>query len=107
MAATEAPGGNQSRRPSRASFAAWRGVFVRAGREFMDDNCTDWAAALTYYGVLSLFPAMIVIVALVGLVSEGDKTVDTIVDIATDLGAGSVVNNQDVIDQIKVVTGQG
>jgi membrane protein len=107
MATTAAPAGETSRRPSRASFATWRGVFVRAAREFMDDNCTDWAAALTYYGVLSLFPAMIVIVALVGLVSEGDRTVDTVVDIASDLGAGSIVSNQEVVDQIKKVTDQG
>ncbi|MDQ7904195.1 YihY/virulence factor BrkB family protein [Phytohabitans sp. ZYX-F-186] len=91
----------------RASFATWRGVLVRAVREFMDDNCTDWAAALTYYGVLSLFPAMIVIVALVGLVSDGERTVDAIVDIASDLGAGSVVNNQSVVQQIRDVTSQG
>jgi YihY family inner membrane protein len=35
--------------------------------EFKDDNLPDWAAALTYYGVLSIFPAMLVIVSLVGL----------------------------------------
>jgi membrane protein len=107
MASTAAPAGTTVRRPSRASFATWRGVFVRAVREFMDDNCTDWAAALTYYGVLSLFPAMIVIVALVGLVSEGERTVDTIVDIASDLGAGSIVNNEGVVNQIREVTSQG
>ncbi|MGN9909538.1 YihY/virulence factor BrkB family protein [Phytohabitans sp. LJ34] len=108
MASTAAPTGTaRRRRLSRTSFATWRGVLVRAGREFMDDNCTDWAAALTYYGVLSLFPAMIVIVALVGLVSEGERTVDTIVDIATDLGAGSIVKNPGVVDQIRDVTDQG
>lgn len=104
MASTAAP---ERRRLSRTSFATWRGVLVRAVREFMDDNCTDWAAALTYYGVLSLFPAMIVIVALVGLVSEGQQTVDTIVDIASDLGAGSIVENEGVVDQIREVTDQG
>lgn len=107
MATTAAPAGTTARRPSRRSFATWRGVVVRAVREFMDDNCTDWAAALTYYGVLSLFPAMIVIVALVGLVSEGQRTVDTIVDIASDLGAGSIVQNQGVVEQIRAVTDQG
>jgi membrane protein len=107
MGTTAAPAGSTAGRPSRASFATWRGVFVRAGREFMDDNCTDWAAALTYYGVLSLFPAMIVIVALVGLVSEGDRTVDTILDIASDLGAASVVNNDSVVKYIREVTDGG
>ena len=107
MATTAASTGAARQRASRASFSTWKGVLVRAAREFMDDNCTDWAAALTYYGVLSLFPAMIVIVALVGLVSEGDRTVDTIVDIATDLGAGSIVQNESVVGQIREVTAQG
>jgi membrane protein len=107
MASTAASAGTRGQAASRTSFATWRGVLVRAGREFMDDNCTDWAAALTYYGVLSLFPAMIVIVALVGLVSEGDRTVDTIVDIASDLGAASVVDNESVVKYIREVTSQG
>jgi membrane protein len=86
--------------------AKWRGVLVRAVKEFMDDNCTDWAAALTYYGVLALFPAMIVIVALVGLVSEGQAAVDTIVGLAEDLGAESVAANETVVEQIRNVTDQ-
>jgi membrane protein len=84
----------------------WWGVLRRAVTEFMDDNCTDWAAALTYYGVLALFPSMIVIVALVGLVSDGQDAVDTIVGLAEDLGAESVATNETIIDQIKVVTDQ-
>ena len=39
-------------------------------REFKDDNLTDWAAALTYYAVLSLFPALIALVSIVGLVAD-------------------------------------
>lgn len=39
----------------------------RTLREFKADNLTDWAAALTYYGVLSIFPALIAIVSVVGL----------------------------------------
>ena len=38
----------------------------RTVREFQDDNLTDWAAALTYYGVLALFPALIALVSIVG-----------------------------------------
>jgi membrane protein len=37
-------------------------------KEFREDNLTDWAAALTYYGVLSIFPALIVLVSILGLV---------------------------------------
>lgn len=87
-------------------WSTWRGVLVRSVKGFMKDNCTDWAAALTYYGVLALFPALIVIVALVGLVSEGDKTVTTITDLAEDMGAGSVVANDSVVTIIEDVTSQ-
>ena len=56
-------------------------MLVRSGKGFVEDNCSDWAASLTYYGVLALFPSAIVVVALVGLVSQGDRTVDTVVDL--------------------------
>ena len=42
----------------------------RTVREFKEDNLTDWAAALTYYGVLAIFPALIVLVSILGLVGE-------------------------------------
>jgi membrane protein len=44
------------------------GVLKRTVSEFRDDNVTDWAAALTYYGVLALFPAIIALVSVLGLV---------------------------------------
>src|SRR3954463_11224601 len=40
----------------------------RLFKEFSEDNLTDWAAALTYYGVLALFPAIIALVSIIGLV---------------------------------------
>jgi membrane protein len=43
----------------------------RTAAEFKDDNLTDWAAALTYYGLLSLFPGLIALVSIVGLVGLG------------------------------------
>ena len=42
----------------------------RTVTEFMEDNLTDWAAALTYYGLLSLFPALIAMVSLIGLFGD-------------------------------------
>jgi membrane protein len=47
---------------------SWMGVLKRTIKEFKDDNITDWAAALTYYGVLALFPAIIALVSIIGLV---------------------------------------
>ena len=48
----------------------WTGVLKRTFREFKEDNLTDWAAALTYYGVLSIFPMLIVLVSILGLVGQ-------------------------------------
>lgn len=44
------------------------GVLKRTFREFKEDNLTDWAAALTYYGVLSIFPALIALVSILGFI---------------------------------------
>jgi membrane protein len=48
----------------------WLPVLKRTFREFKEDNLTDWAAALTYYSVLAIFPALIVLVSILGLVGE-------------------------------------
>ncbi len=45
--------------------------------EFSEDQCTDLAAALTYYAVLAMFPAMIALVSLLGVVGQGQKAVKT------------------------------
>ncbi len=53
----------------------------RTVREFQDDDLTDRAAALTYYGVLALFPALIALVSIVGLFGDPDAVTDTLTDI--------------------------
>ncbi|MGI5169026.1 YihY/virulence factor BrkB family protein [Spirillospora sp. CA-253888] len=53
--------------PTQLSPLSWWGAVKRSFGEFKDDDLPDWAAALTYYGVLSIFPAMLVVVSLVGL----------------------------------------
>jgi len=54
--------------PTRLGPRSWFGVLRRTVKEFRGDNLTDWAAALTYYGVLAIFPALIVMVSILGLV---------------------------------------
>ena len=49
---------------------SWKGVLRRSMREFSDDKVTDWAAALTYYGVLSIFPMLLALVSLLGLFGQ-------------------------------------
>jgi membrane protein len=56
----------------------WLGVLKRTGKEFNDDALTDWAAALTYYGVLAIFPALLALVSIVGLL--GESTAQSLLD---------------------------
>jgi membrane protein len=63
--------------PTDIKGRGWVAVLKRTVKEFREDNLTDWAAALTYYGVLALFPALIALVSVVGLL--GQSTVDSLV----------------------------
>jgi membrane protein len=54
--------------PTDLGGGSWRDVLKRTVREFKEDNLTDWAAALTYYGILSIFPMLIVLVSVLGLI---------------------------------------
>jgi membrane protein len=67
-------------------------VLKRTVSEFQSDNLSDWAAALTYYSVLALFPMLIVLVALLGLVGQ-DKTVTTLIGSMQDAGLGDVADS--------------
>jgi membrane protein len=61
----------------------------RTAQEFQEDNLTDWAATLTYYGLLSLFPALIALVSIVGLVGDPESTTNTLTDIVNRVGPDS------------------
>lgn len=65
----------------------WRGVVRRTLREFRDDNLTDWAAALTYYAVLSLFPGIILLTALLGML--GHSATQSLIDSLQSIGPGA------------------
>ncbi|MEV6706409.1 YihY/virulence factor BrkB family protein [Micromonospora wenchangensis] len=56
--------------PTDLHRADWKAALKRTGREFQEDSLTDWAAALTYYGVLSIFPGMLVLISILGLLGE-------------------------------------
>jgi membrane protein len=60
--------------------------------EFKEDNLTDWAAALTYYGVLALFPALIALTAIVGLVFQPAEVTKAITGVVKDIGPGSAAD---------------
>jgi len=56
--------------PAAAGGSLWRAAAKRTLGEFADDQLTDRAAALTYYAVLSIFPGLLVLVSLLGLLGK-------------------------------------
>lgn len=60
--------------PSDLPKPLWKDVVKGAAREFQEDNLMDTAAALTYYSVLSIFPALLIIVSIVGMLGRRDTT---------------------------------
>jgi membrane protein len=64
----------------------------QAGRRFSEDQLTDRAAALTYYGILALFPGLIVMVALLGLFGQYPQTTNALLDIVEKISPGSAAD---------------
>nr|WP_167407326.1 YihY/virulence factor BrkB family protein [Streptomyces swartbergensis] len=73
--------------PSELPRKSWGAVLKGSVREFKDDELTDRAAALTYYGVLALFPALLVLVSLLGI--TGRSTTDRVLDNVQQLAPGA------------------
>src|SRR4051794_23529801 len=64
--------------PTDLPAKGWFGTLKRTIREFREDNLTDWAAALTYYSILGIFPALLALVSILGLV--GDSATQSLID---------------------------
>jgi membrane protein len=75
-------------KPTRLRKRSWFGVLKRTVSEFKADNVTDWAAALTYYGVLAIFPALLALISILGLV--GHSATQTLITNLQKLGPGAV-----------------
>jgi membrane protein len=86
----------------------WRYTAKAAFAEFQRDQCTDLAAALTYYSVLSVFPAILALVSLLGLVGQGESTTTTLLDIVRQLGQSQVADQlEGPINQLVGAQGAG
>jgi membrane protein len=79
--------------PTDLTRRSWFYVVRKTRREFSEDQCTDLAAALTYYSVLALFPAAIALTSVLGLVGQGTRSVQTVLDIVGDLGGAAMVDS--------------
>ena len=81
-------GGHAPERPTQLPGGSWWAAVKRTVREFQVDNLSDWAAALTYYSVLSIFPALLVLISLIDL--AGQATIGTLLDNLGRVAPGSV-----------------
>jgi membrane protein len=95
MTAAQPPEPDDPRKPDSPTDLtkpSWIYVLRKTAREFQQDQCTDLAAALTYYAVLSLFPAMLVMVSLLGVFGQGRRTTDAVLDIVGDLAPSEALD---------------
>ncbi len=74
--------------PTEIPAGGWKAILRRSAGAFKDDDITDRAAALTYFGVLSIFPAILVLVSILGML--GRSTTDTFVSNVDQLAPGGV-----------------
>lgn len=75
--------------PTKLTKPTWRYVGRRTVREFLADQCLDVAAALTFYGILAIFPALIALLSLVGLFGQAGPAAQAMADTAEQLGVPS------------------
>jgi membrane protein len=77
---------NEVHSPTALPRDTWGDTLKRTVREFKDDKLQHWAAALTYYAILSLFPALLVLVSLVGLLANPERVTRVLTDTVSELG---------------------
>src|SRR6185312_977237 len=77
--------------PPQVKKASWKYIFRKTFREFTDDDCTDLAAGLTYYGVLSLFPGLLALVSVLGLVGQAEATTNAMLSMVEKVAPGQAV----------------
>ena len=82
----DAPAPDDDRKPdspTQLPAKSWKYAGRRAVAKFSADGCTDLAASLTYYGVLSLFPALLALISIMGLVGQAEQTSALLLDLVS------------------------
>lgn len=79
--------------PTDLAKPSWAYAIKRTLREFSADDCTDLAAALTYYAVLSLFPALVALISVLGVIGQGEQAITALLDTAKGVAPESVLKN--------------
>lgn len=93
--ARTAPAPDDSRKPDSPTDVtkpSWKYIAKKTLREFTKDQCPDLAAALTYYSVLSIFPALLALVSLLGIFGQAGKTTSALLEIVQGFAPGDTVN---------------
>jgi membrane protein len=107
----QAPDPDDDRKPESPGDLhrrSWFYVLRKTRREFGEDQCTDLAAALTYYSVLALFPAAIAVVSLLGVIGKAQDSVDTVLKVLRPLVSSSTLDTvRPSLEQIAHSQGAG
>lgn len=74
--------------PPDLTRASWRYVLRKTVREFQHDDVTDLAAALTYWGVLAVAPAVLALVAVLGVFGDAEQIVTRVMETVTNMAPG-------------------
>ncbi|MBT2551323.1 YihY/virulence factor BrkB family protein [Arthrobacter sp. ISL-65] len=78
--------------PTDVTKPSWKYIARKTLREFSQDQCPDLAAALTYYAVFSLFPALLALVSLLGIFGQAEKTTGALLEIVRGVAPGQTVD---------------
>jgi len=98
-----APAPDDERKPDNLTDLnrrSWKFILRKTIREFSADQCLDLAAALTYYAVLALFPAVLALVSLLGLIGRDDQGTSALMDIVKDVAPGAADTVEGVVTQL-------
>jgi membrane protein len=85
---THRPNSDPPGTPADIPKSGWRSILRRSVRQFKHDDVLDRAAALTYFGVLALFPGILVLVSILGLM--GASTMQKVLDNLHQVAPGGV-----------------
>ncbi|GAB3623288.1 YihY/virulence factor BrkB family protein [Mariniluteicoccus endophyticus] len=108
---SDAPAPDDPRKPSSPDDlhpTSWRFTGKKALNEFTKDQCTDLAAGLTYYSVLALFPGLVAVVSLLGVVGQADQTTTAMLDLIRGIAPGEAADQlRAPIEQMAQSKGSG
>ncbi|GAB3256557.1 YihY/virulence factor BrkB family protein [Arthrobacter pigmenti] len=78
----------------------WKYILKRTFREYIGDQCTDLAAALTYFSVLSIFPALLALVSLLGVVGQAEETTNAMLGMVGNIAPNATESARPVVENL-------